>query len=93
MTRFEISTQPGDAMRAMADKVKALRKQRKYSAQELARRSGVSYGSVKRFESTGEISFESLLKIAYVFNRLEDFENVLAVQEDPERIKKLFNRE
>lgn len=40
----------------------------------LAKRSGVSLGSVKRFESTGEISLSSLLDIALALGCLEDFE-------------------
>lgn len=93
MSRFGISTQPLDIMLSMAQKVRALRKQVKMSQAELAKRSGVSFGSVKRFESGGEISFESLLKIANVFNRLEDFNPVLELRDDPERIKKLFDQE
>lgn len=41
---------------------------------ELAKRSGVSLGSVRRFEQSGEISLTSLLKIASVLNALDDFE-------------------
>lgn len=93
MSRFGISPQPLDIMLSMAQKVRALRKQVKMSQSELAQRSGVSFGSVKRFESGGEISFESLLKIANVFNRLEDFNPVLELRDDPERIKKLFDQE
>jgi transcriptional regulator with XRE-family HTH domain len=40
----------------------------------LEERSGVSLGSLKRFERTGKISFESLLKIALALNALNDFE-------------------
>ena len=43
------------------------------SQKELAARSGVSLGSVKRFETTGEISLSSLLSIAMVLNDLEAF--------------------
>ncbi len=93
MNRFGISIQPLDIMLSMAQKVRALRKQVKMSQTQLAQRSGVSFGSVKRFESGGEISFESLLKIANVFNRLEDFNPVLELRDDPERIKKLFDGE
>ena len=41
-----------------------LRKRKKISQKELALRSGVSFGSVKRFEQTGDISLLSLTKIA-----------------------------
>lgn len=45
----------------------------------VANRSGVSWGSVKRFESTGQVSLESLLKIALVLDCLDDFKNVGAI--------------
>lgn len=49
------------------------RKELKISQKEMAKQSGVSYGSIRRFESTGQISLESLMKIARVINSLEDF--------------------
>jgi transcriptional regulator with XRE-family HTH domain len=55
------------------------KKQRKalaYTQQELAERSGVSFGSLKRFEWSGQISLESLLKLALVLECLGDFERV-----------------
>jgi len=39
----------------------------------LAKKSGVSLGSLKRFENSGLISLESLLKLAVVLNCLDDF--------------------
>ncbi|MGM0589774.1 MAG: helix-turn-helix domain-containing protein [Bacteroidota bacterium] len=43
---------------------------------ELAERSGVSFGSVKRFEQKGEISLKHLLQIAIVLRSTEDFESL-----------------
>ena len=43
-------------------------KRRKISQVKLSEKSGVSLGSVKRFESTGEISLLSLTKIAIALN-------------------------
>lgn len=43
------------------------------SQQSLAERSGVSLGVLKRFERTGKISLESLLKLAWVLGNLLDF--------------------
>ena len=43
----------------------------------LANRSGVSLGSLKRFETTGQISLESLLKIAFILDCLDDFLNIV----------------
>ena len=48
----------------IAERMAQLRKRKKLSQKSLALRSGVSLGSVKRFEQTGEISLQSLTKIA-----------------------------
>ena len=48
----------------IAGKIIRMRKRKKISQKELAARSGVSLGSVKRFEQSGEISLQSLSKIA-----------------------------
>jgi transcriptional regulator with XRE-family HTH domain len=42
------------------------------SQQTLAQRSGVSYGSLKKFEQTGMISLQSLIKLALVLDCLDD---------------------
>ncbi len=60
----------------IVERVKERRKELKISQKELSQKSGVSYASIRRFESTGEISFNSLLKIASVLNALADF-NIL----------------
>ena len=60
------------------DRVRNKRKALKLSQEELAKRSGVSFGSVKRFESTGEISLTSLLKIAIVLGSEGDFNSLFA---------------
>jgi transcriptional regulator with XRE-family HTH domain len=51
------------------------------SQQNLSLRSGVSLGSIKRFERTGKISLESLLKLALVLKSLEPFNSLFA--QDP----------
>jgi len=47
----------------------------------LAKRSGVTSASLKRFETTGLIAFDSLLKIALVLGCLGDFDNIAADDE------------
>ncbi len=49
------------------------RKEQRISQQALSKRSGVSYGSIRRFENSGEISFTSLLKISQAIGLLEEF--------------------
>ena len=48
----------------IAERMAQLRKRKKLSQKNLALRSGVSLGSLKRFEQMGEISLQSLTKIA-----------------------------
>lgn len=62
----------------IAQKIVRLRKRKKITQKQLAARSGVSLGSLKRFEQSGEISLQSLTKIAIaldVENELEDLFN------------------
>ena len=64
----------------IAQKIVRLRKRKKITQKQLAARSGVSLGSLKRFEQSVEISLQSLTKIAIaldVENELEGlFDNV-----------------
>ena len=48
----------------IAKRMVQLRKRKKISQKVLATKSGVSLGSVKRFEQTGEISLQSFTKLA-----------------------------
>lgn len=59
----------------------------------MAMRAGVSLGSLKRFESTGRISLESLLKLAHLLGHLKDFENVFHAGEEMNEIEQLFTRQ
>lgn len=49
----------------------------------LAKRSGVSLGSLKRFETSGNISLESLLKLSLVLECLDDFQDIANTKEKP----------
>ncbi len=57
----------------LVNRFKKRRKESKISQKELATKSGVSYGSIRRFEGSGEISLSSLLKLANALNSLQDF--------------------
>ena len=91
MVKFSITKNPTDVMEDIALKHKKLRKLQGLSQQELAERSGVSFGSIKRFETTGQISFESLLKLAHILTRLEDFDSIFKPIESMDDIEKLFS--
>lgn len=72
------------------NRVRNKRKTLKLSQEELANRSGVSFGSVKRFENTGEISLTSLLKIAVVLESEEDF-NSLFVRKNYQSLQEVID--
>jgi len=76
----------------MAGRVRALRLQRQWTRRTLALRSGVSLGSLERFERTGKISLQSLLKISHALASLHEFDALL--QSPPaESIEELEHRQ
>lgn len=91
MSHFSINKKPYDFLQDIALRHKILRKQAGFSQSELAQRSGVSLGSLKRFERTGQISLESLLQLTDVLNRLNDFEALLQPFDNLDAIEKLFS--
>ena len=62
----------------VAVKIRNLRKRMKISRQKLSEISGVSYGSIKRFEETGNISFLSLTKIAIALDVVDDIKKMFS---------------
>ena len=74
----------------VASNVQRLRKRKKISQKELAEKSGVSLGSIKRFEQTGEISLQSLTKIAIAL-RAEDELESLFTSANFESIEEILN--
>jgi len=66
-------TTPQEMQKVIARLVRDLRLALNLSQQTLSEKSGVSYGSLKKFEQTGQISLESLLKLAVVLGRIDDF--------------------
>lgn len=64
---------PEKIVAQLGAKAKLLRLDANMSRKTLASRSGVPESTIKHFETTGQISVVSLLKIALVLNRLEDF--------------------
>ncbi|NBT86307.1 MAG: XRE family transcriptional regulator [Alphaproteobacteria bacterium] len=60
----------------LAKQVQAKRLSMNWSQKTLSERSGVSFGVLKKFERTGKISLESLLKIAMALGVLENFKDL-----------------
>ena len=62
---------PARAMRSLARNMQDRRVQLNISQQVLSERSGVSLGTVRRFEQTGRIQLESFLMLAMVLGGIE----------------------
>lgn len=67
---------PNYIAKEFVEKIKQKRKMLKISQVQLVTKSGVSLGSLKRFESKHEISLNSLIKILIALNLEKDFENL-----------------
>lgn len=89
--QYGLNKKPADWMLEMAKRHKMLRKQAGFTQSELARRSGVSLGSLKRFETSGQISIQSLFLLIDVLGRLDDFDMILKPIENMKEIERLFN--
>ena len=63
-------------MEKLAQRVRKIRKRRSITQEKLASISGVSYGSIKRFETTGQISLLSLTKIAIALDLADELRNI-----------------
>lgn len=67
---------PEELDQKLAQRVRKIRKRRSITQEKLASISGVSYGSIKRFEKTGQISLLSLTKIAIALDLADELRNI-----------------
>ena len=69
---------PQELNMEIAKRIRSIRRRRKISQERLSEQSGVSLGSLKRFERTGEVSLLSLSKIAIALGLENDMQNLFA---------------
>ena len=81
---------PNDIAKELVEKIKQHRKKLKISQAQLAIKSGVSLGSIKRFESKYEISLNSFIKILIALNLEQDLKN-LFIQKNYNSIDEVIN--
>ena len=62
---------PVDTQEKLADHIKKKRKQKKWSRQALAERSTVPASTIKKFETTGQISLRQFLLLWQSVDRLD----------------------
>ena len=67
---------PEELDQKLAQRVRKIRKRRSITQEKLASISGVSYGSIKRFETTGQISLLSLTKVAIALDLADELRNI-----------------
>ena len=79
---------PQDVMHAYAKRVRALRIQFGITQKDLSQRVGVAEGTIKRFEQTGEIQLRSMLAIALVLGRLDEFADMFKLPDVPTSLYK-----
>lgn len=71
---------PHDFLHQIASSAKKKRLFLNFTQSSLSEKSGVSLGVIKKFERTGKISIESLLKLALVLDSLKEFVNLFKAQ-------------
>ena len=79
MERYSLQN-PENVADAIAARMRELRLAKGWKQVTLAGRSGVTLASLRRFESSGRVSLQNLLKIAFALNRLADFDAVFESQ-------------
>lgn len=80
MLSININT-PQSVMNQLAENFKQKRLALNLTQEGLASKSGVSLGSLKRFENSSQISLESLLKLSVVLDCLDDFMDIAKTKE------------
>ena len=91
-TNFFYMKTPKEIQLEIAKNIRKRRKELKLTQEEFSKKSGVSFGSIKRFENTGEISLFSLIKIAIVLGCEDEFLNLFQ-QKQYSSIEEIINEQ
>jgi transcriptional regulator with XRE-family HTH domain len=71
---------PGEIAKEIAGRVRSRRLELNLSQAALAKRSGVSLGTLKHFERTSEISLKSLVLLAAAMDAADGFKNIFSTR-------------
>ncbi len=71
--------------------MKQRRKAHKLSVEALAEKSGVPYGTIRKFESTGNISLRQFLMLVEALGELNKLREFLKQEENPKTIEGVLN--
>lgn len=67
---------PEEINQALAKRLVRIRKRQRLSQQQLSEKSNVSFGSIKRFETSGQISLLSLTKLCVALDCVNEIKNL-----------------
>ena len=81
---------PSEILLIIAKQARELRLAKNLTQEGLAKRSGVSLASSKRFERLGKISLESLLELALVLEALDEFKLLFKRLQKPQSVAELL---
>lgn len=81
----ELLLTPFEVSQTLARSAREKRLSLNLSQQSLSKTSGVSHSVIKKFELTGKISLESLLKLAAALGNLSDFTEIFTQTTFPEK--------
>ena len=73
---MEFLRTPTEIGRALGERARELRLARNWRLATLAERAGVGLATVQRFETTGRITLENLLKLADALGRLHELDGL-----------------
>ena len=73
-----IDKTPNLIMSGIAQRVKQRRLEKGWTQKMLAAKAGLSLPSYRRFESSGEISVRSLVKLAFALDMTDEFETLFS---------------
>ncbi|PCJ23527.1 MAG: hypothetical protein COA97_11430 [Flavobacteriales bacterium] len=77
MSKYGLNSTPKEVMKLLAVNLRGVRKENHLTQRALSDKSGVAYATIKKFETTGIIALESLLKLCNALGRLSEFESIL----------------
>ena len=72
---------PQEISDELAARVRTRRKERGFTQAQFAKKAGMTLASYKRFEQTGLISLQSLIKISIALGSESDFDELFAKKE------------
>ena len=75
-----VSKTPELILKSVAERVRLRRLEKNWTQQLLASKTNIPLATYRRFERTGEVSFRSLVKIAFALGMEDDFGELFAKQ-------------